>query len=149
MIEEVLQNLNWLMFFHFVGIVIGLGAVVVIDVMGFFSRKNVKKTQDTIFAHHTTKPLIWIGTIIILITWILILYRENFVFGFVEIWKSVLLGIMILNGAFLSFVISPALDKRIGVKKLLPRNLQIKIGISLVISFLSWWGFVLLTIGSV
>ena len=66
------------------------------------------------------------------------------VFGFVEIWKSVLLGIMILNGAFLSFVISPALDKRIGVRKLLPRKLQI--GIALVISFLSWWGFVLLTI---
>ncbi len=149
MLKEVLQNLNWLMFFHFVGIVIGLGSVIVIDVMGFFSRKNTKKTQDTISAHHTTKPLIWIGTIIILITWVLILYRENFVFGFVEIWKSVLLGIMILNGAFLSFVISPALDKRIGVKKLLPRNLQIKIGIALVISFLSWGSFVLLTISGI
>ncbi len=145
MFKEVLQNLDLLEFFHFVGIIIGLGAVTVIDTMGFFSRKNVKKTQDTISAHHTTKPLIWIGTIIVLVTWILILFSKNFNLGFVEIWKSVLLGIMILNGVFLSFVISPSLNKRIGVRKLLPRNLQVKIGIALVISFLSWWSFVILT----
>lgn len=143
MLKEVLQSVDWLMFFHFAGIVIGLGAVTVIDVMGFFSRKNVKKTQDTISAHHTTKPLIWIGTIIVLITWILILVRNGF--GFIENIKTVLLGIMILNGSFLSFHISPELNKLIGVKKLLPRSLQIKIGISLVISFLSWWSFVILT----
>ncbi len=146
MLKSILQNLDWLMFFHFVGIIIWLGAVSVIDTMGFFSRKDVKKTQETISAHHTTKPLIWISTIIVLATWILILFQKDFVFGFVEILKTILLGIMILNGAFLSFVISPALDKRIGVKKLLPRNLQIKIGFALVISFLSWWSFVLLTI---
>jgi len=149
MIKEVLQNLDLLKFFHFVGIVVGLGAVTIIDVMGFFSRKNVKKTQDTISAHHTTKPLIWIGTIIVLLTWILILFRGNFEFSFVEIWKSILLGVMILNGSFLSFVISPALDKRIGVKKLLPRNLQIKIAVSLIISFISWWSFVVLTTSGV
>lgn len=146
MFKEVLGNLDWLMFFHFVGIIIGLGAVIVIDTMGFFSRKSVKKTQDTISAHHTTKPLIWIGTIIIFLTWILILARMNFIFGFVEISKTILLGIMILNGVFLSFHISPELNKSIGVKKLLQKNLQIKIGISLIISFLSWWSFVILTI---
>lgn len=146
MIKEVLQNLDWLLFSHFVGIIIGLGAVTVIDVMGFFSRRNVKKTQDTIYAHHTTKPLIWIGTIIVLVTWILILFSKNFNIGFVESLKTILLGIMILNGSFLSFVISPELDKRIGVKKLLPQKLQIKVAISLVISFLSWWSFVLLSV---
>lgn len=59
---------NLLLFFHFVGIIIALGAVTVIDTMGFFSRHNKKKTQDTIFAHHTTKPLIWLGTVIVLVT---------------------------------------------------------------------------------
>ena len=136
--------LDWLLFFHFVGIIIGLGAVTVIDVMGFFSRNNVKKTQNTIFAHHVTKPLIWIGTIVVFVTWIFMLIGNSF--EGIYLWKSLLLGIMILNGCFLSFVISPALDKMIGVEKLLDRNLKIKIGISLIVSFVSWWSFVLLTV---
>ena len=131
------------LFFHFVGIIIGLGAVTVIDVMGFFARRSIKKTQETIAAHHTTKPLIWIGTIIVLISWIFILIERGF--GEIETIKSVLLVIMILNGCFLSFHISPRLDKMIGVKELLSKNLQIKIGISFVISFISWWSFVFLS----
>lgn len=136
--------LDWLLFFHFVGIIIGLGAVTVIDVMGFFSRNDVRKTQNTIFAHHITKPLIWIGTLIVFFTWIVMLVG-NFFEG-VFLWKSLLLVIMILNGCFLSFIISPKLDNMIGVKKLLNRDLKIKIGFSLIVSFVSWWTFVLLTI---
>src|SRR6056297_716997 len=131
---------NLKLFFHFVGIIIALGAVTVIDVMGFFSRKSIKKTQETIVAHHTTKPLIWVGTIIVLISWVFILIQKNF--GEIEIIKSILLVIIILNGCFLSFHISPRLSKMEGVKKLLNKSLQIKIGISLVVSLISWWGFV-------
>ncbi len=136
--------MNWILFFHLAGIVIGLGAVTVIDTMGFFSRNSKKKTQDTIAAHHTTKPLIWLGTLIILITWILILFNQGF--NLINEIKTILLGIMILNGCFLSFVISPALDKLIGKKVLLPFGIQVKIAISLVISFISWWSFVILTV---
>lgn len=133
-----------LIFFHFVGIIIGLGAVTVIDTMGFFSKKDKKKTQETIAAHHTTKPLIWLGTFIVLVTWIIMLVGHSFT-G-IYFWKSLLLVVMLINGAFLSFVISPALDRLRGVKKLLPFDLQVKIAISLVISFVSWWSFVGLTV---
>jgi len=136
--------MEWLLFFHFVGIIIGLGAVTVIDTMGFFSRKDKKKTQDTIATHHTTKPLIWLGTIIVLITWIFMLLENSF--EGIYLWKSLLLVIMLFNGAFLSFVVSPALDKLIGKNVLLPFNLQIKISISLIISFVSWWSFVALSV---
>lgn len=136
--------MNWLLFFHLAGIIIGLGAVTVIDVMGFFSRKDKKKTQDTISAHHTTKPLIWTGTIIVLITWIFML-RGNSLEG-IYLWKTLLLIVMILNGFFLSFHISPRLNRLIGKKVLLPTSLQAKITFSLVISFLSWWSFVIITI---
>ncbi len=139
--------MNWILFFHLAGIVIGLGAVTVIDTMGFFSRNSKKKTQDTIAAHHTTKPLIWLGTLIILITWILILFNQGF--NLINEIKTILLGIMILNGCFLSFVISPALDKLIGKKVLLPFGIQVKIAISLVISFISWWSFVILTVAKI
>ncbi|MCR4326999.1 MAG: hypothetical protein NUV46_00260 [Nanoarchaeota archaeon] len=136
--------MDWILFLHFVGIIIGLGAVTVIDTMGFFSRKDKKKTQETIAAHHTTKPLIWLGTIIVLITWIILSFNQELV-G-VNLWKSLLLLIMVINGSFLSFSISPALDKLIGKNILLPPGLQIKIAISLIVSFVSWWSFVALSI---
>ena len=146
MLKEVLEKVDWLLFFHFAGIIIGLGAVTVIDTMGFFSKRDKKKTQDTISAHHTTKPLIWIGTTIVLITWILILIQDGF--GFIQNIKSVLLIVMIVNGSFLSFYVSPRLDKLIGKKVILPKALQMKISINFFISFVSWWSFVILTIAS-
>ena len=76
MLNEFSQ-INWILLIHFIGIIIGLGAVTVIDTMGFVSRKNKKWTQTTIEAHHVTKPLIWIGTILVTISWILILLQEG------------------------------------------------------------------------
>lgn len=146
MINELLQ-LNWLLFFHIIGIIIGLGAVTVIDVMGFISRKNKKSTQTTIQAHHTTKPLIWIGTILVALSWIFILLEEGFTD--INITKSIILIILIFNGSFLSFHISPSLDKLADKNILLPLTLQIKITISIVISFIGWWSFVILTVAKI
>ena len=129
------------LFFHLAGLIIGLGAVTVIDVLGFTSRKSKDLTQVTISAHHVTKPLIWLGTILLIISWIF-LYQDNLVSNF----KSDLLLIMILNGIFLSFYISPGLDNLIGKNVLLSFSLQVKITISMLISFFSWWTFVVLTI---
>jgi len=137
---------NWILFIHLVGIIIGLGAVTVIDTLGFFSRKNKNLTQVTIHAHHVTKPLIWIGTLIVLFSWIFFLL-ENSLEG-IYLFKTILLGIMILNGSFLSFFISPRLNKLIDKKVLLPNRLQKMISVSLVFSFLSWWMFVFLTVSS-
>ncbi|MFA5856303.1 MAG: hypothetical protein WC867_03030 [Candidatus Pacearchaeota archaeon] len=132
---------NLALFFHIAGLIIGLGAVTVIDFLGFTSRKSKELTQVTIHAHHVTKPLIWIGTILIFISW-LFLYNGSLISNI----KSFLLIIMVLNGIFLSFYISPRLNKLIGKKELLPMPLQIKITISMIISFLCWWTFVILTV---
>lgn len=142
-----LSQINWVLFFHIAGIIIGLGAVTVIDVMGFISRKNKKHTQTTIQAHHITKPLIWIGTIIVIITWIIILINQGF--STINLTKSIVLTLLILNGSFLSFYISPRLDKLAGKNTLLPKALQNKIAISMVISFIGWWSFVILTIAKI
>lgn len=140
MLNELLQ-INWILFFHIAGIIIALGAVTVIDTLGFFSRKNKRQTQTTIQAHHTTKPLIWIGTTLVLISWFL-LYTSDLISNI----KSILLIVLIINGSFLSFHISPRLDKLAGKNILLPKELQTKIAISMIISFISWWAFVFLTI---
>jgi hypothetical protein len=142
MLEKFFQ-IDWALFFHIVGIIIGLGAVTVIDCLGFISRKDKKLTQVTIQAHHVTKPLIWLGTIIIFLSWIFIIFNE----GFTEInlVKSVILLVLIFNGVFLSFYISPRLDKLLGKNIILPRYLQNKILVSMIISFIGWWTFVFLT----
>ncbi len=132
---------NFPLFFHLAGLIIGLGAVTVIDFLGFTSRKSKDLTQVTISAHHVTKPLIWVGTILLAISWIF-LYENNVTSNL----KSILLIFMILNGIFLSFYVSPRLDKLIGKKVLLSFDLQLKITISMLISFFSWWTFVVLTV---
>jgi len=139
-----LSQINWIFFFHIAGIIIGLGAVTVIDSMGFISRKDKKWTQTTIQAHHVTKTLIWIGTILVVLSWIFILFKEGFTdLNYV---KSIILIILIFNGSFLSFFISPRLDKLAGKSTLLPKTLQNSIAISMIISFIGWWSFVVLTI---
>lgn len=128
-------------FIHLAGIIIALGAVTVIDTMGFFSRNSKEKTQHTISAHHTTKPLIWLGTILVVLGWIFLYDGSG-----LAIIKSLLMIVLLLNGSFLSFYISPRLDKLQGKKVLLPKKLQLKITASMLISFFSWWGLVLITV---
>lgn len=124
------------------GFIIGLGAVTVIDLHGFLGRKSSYWTEATIRTHKVTKPLIWVGTVLVLIGSIL-------VYGGSEIGRIqyLLLGIMVLNGLFLSFKVSPYLLKREkeGVSsRILPDSWQRKIQVSFMFSFLCWWGSVML-----
>lgn len=128
-------------FLHLAGIIIALGAVTVIDTLGFVSRNSKVWTQVTIKAHHITKPLIWLGTLFMVFSWVFIYSLSGS-----YLLKSFLILILILNGLFLSFYISPYLDKLEGRNVLLPKELQIKITISMLISFFSWWILVYLTI---
>ena len=128
-------------FIHLAGIIIGLGAVTVIDSMGFISRKSKEWTQVTIKAHHVTKPLIWLGTILMIVGWLFLYDKTN-----LATIKSFLIIIFLLNCFFLSFYISPRLDKLYNKNILLPNKLQTKIATSMIISFISWWSLVLITV---
>lgn len=129
----------------FSGFIIGLGAVIVIDLHGFFAQKSSYWTVATTRTHKVTKPLIWLGTFL-LIMGKLIGYLSQSVN--VNPYEFLLLAVLILNGCFLSFIISPYLLKKEKEGKdsdLLPSSIQNKIKISFVFSFLGWWGLVLLT----
>ena len=128
-------------FLHLAGLIIGLGAVTVIDTLGFTARKSIQGTQTTINAHHVTKPLIWLGTSLMIIGW-MFLYDGSLYANI----KTAILPILIINGGFLSTYISPRLDHHRGKKKLLPPSLQHKIATSMIISFISWWSIVILTL---
>jgi len=58
-------------------------------------------------------------------------------------------ALLVVNGSFLSFYVSPYLllqEKAGRAGELLPLVLQVKITISFLISFIGWWGSFLLLI---
>ena len=123
------------------GFVIGLGAVIVIDLLGFLGRKSSYWTEATIRTHKVTKPLIWIGVILAIIGGV-IFYR-NQSFSGIPLMHAIGALVLIVNGIFLSFYVSPFLLKREREEKqkeLLPTSLQNKIIVSLIISDICWWG---------
>lgn len=124
------------------GFIIGLGAVTVIDLHGFLGRTSGYWTEATIRTHKVTKPLIWCGMILVTLGTYL-LFCEG-VFG-IEAFRKIFIIelVMVLNGCFLSFIVSTFLLKqeREGRSQdLLPQSLQYKIAVSFVVSFISWWG---------
>lgn len=128
------------LFIFFAGFIVGLGAVTVIDWHGFLGTRSVYWTETTIRAHKVTKPLIWLGTFLA-ITGGSIFYRALPFAGIPKI-HTLLAFILVLNGCFLSFVVSPTLLRRERTghaRELLPRSLQIKIAMSFIVSFTGWW----------
>jgi hypothetical protein len=116
------------------GYIVGLGAVTVIDILGFLGRKSSYWTEATIRAHKVTKPLIWVGIFLVCLGG-LILNIPQYLF--------LIYFVLILNGLFLSFYVSPILldiEKKHKQKQLLPNSLQEKIVLSFIVSDLGWWG---------
>ncbi len=129
------------LFIMLAGFVIGLGAVTVIDIHGFLGRKSSYWTEATTRTHKVTKPLIWLGIILVIIGG-LIVYRDQPLAG-IPLAHFIIVIILILNGLFLSFSVSPMLLKREEEGKqaeLLPGKWQRKITISLIVSDIGWWG---------
>jgi len=129
------------------GFIIGLGAVTVIDLHGFLGRTSSYWTEATIRTHKITKPLIWIGIFLAIIGGF-ITYRDIGFSGTALIHTFVAF-VLILNGCFLSFWVSPQLLKREKEGKaheILPTSLQIKIAVSFVISVIGWWGSLFLLV---
>jgi hypothetical protein len=133
-------------FITIAGFIIGLGAVTIIDLHGFFGRKSSYWTEATIRTHKITKPLIWLGIILLAVGHILL-----FKIGMISCWelqiRGLLIALLIVNGIFLSFVVSPALlaqEKEGRAQELLPKVLQNKIIASFLISFFGWWVLVYL-----
>lgn len=132
--------IEYFWFLHIAGLIIGLGAVTVIDTLGYLSRESLYWTRITVGAHHVTKPLIWAGTLLLTFSW-LFLYGSASIN--VAVIKTILIFVVIINGSFLSLYVSPRLDKTRG---LFDKWLQRKVIVSMILSFVCWWSIVLITI---
>jgi hypothetical protein len=145
------SNWPWLdirsLFLHLAGFVIGLGAVTVIDIHGFLGRKSTYWTEATTRTHKVTKPLIWFGLTLAIIG-AAIFHRAEGWTTIVQI-QAIIAFVLVLNGLFLSFSVSPFMLKRELEGKsgeILPMSWQQKITVAFIISFIGWWGCLLLTV---
>jgi hypothetical protein len=142
------ESLDIIGLFIFIsGFVIGLGSVIVIDLHGFLGRKSSYWTEATIRTHKVTKPLIWLG-ITLTIVGGFILYR-NESFSGIPLIHTIGALLLVINGIFLSFYVSPFLikkEKEGKQKELLPHSLQFKIILSLIFSDVVWWGSLFLLV---
>lgn len=132
------------------GFVLGLGAVTVIDIHGFLGRHSAYWSEATIRTHKVTKPLIWIGILFVGVGG-MIFYRQQ-TLGGVLLVQAMIVCLLIANGCFLSFRVSPFLLKRERegkAKEILPGEWQRKIVVSFLISDFGWWGSLLLFVYSI
>ena len=135
------------LFIFLAGFVIGLGAVTVIDVHGFLGRRSPYWSEATTRTHKVTKPLIWVGIALALIGGFVFYWGKPFI-G-IPLLHGVIAVILILNGCFLSFSVSPFLLRRERggkAQELLPQSWQRKIMASLLVSDVGWWGGLLLLV---
>ena len=133
------------LFLIFAGFIVGLGAVTVIDLHGFLGRRSKYWTEATTRTHKITKPMIWVGVLLLSVGSTLFYIDQPFTK--LRLIQIVLLALLILNGLFLTFKISPYLLKREEQGKsdeLLPQSLQNKIIASFIFSVIGWWGEVLI-----
>lgn len=144
-------TLDFIGLFIFIsGFIIGLGAVTVIDIHGFLGRKSSYWTEATTRTHKVTKPMIWAGIVLAIIGG-LILYRDSVLTG-IPLLHAFMAFLLIANGYFLSFKVSPFLLKREKEGRsgeLLPSSWQNKIMVSLILSDILWWGGLILLVAYV
>lgn len=128
------------LFLLLAGFIIGLGAVTVIDLHGFLGRKSEYWTEATTRTHKITKPLIWLGIFLVIIGGSIFYRNENF--SGIPLYQSILILVLMLNGIFLSFRVSPFLldrERQGRSSELLPDDWQRKIMLSFLFSFFGWW----------
>ncbi len=135
------------LFLFIAGFIIGLGAVTVIDIHGFLGRTSSYWTEATTRTHKVTKPLIWAGIILALVGGFIFYQGESF--SGIPLIHAIIALALIINGCFLSFVVSPFMLKREREGRsgeLLPQSWQMKIMASLIVSDIGWWGGLVLLV---
>jgi prepilin signal peptidase PulO-like enzyme (type II secretory pathway) len=135
------------LYLHLAGFVIGLGAVTVIDLHGFLGRRSSYWTEATTRTHKVTKPLIWAGLILAMLGAAMLHSQSDW--SKILLVQAIIAALLVLNGLFLSFWVSPFLlerERQGQASELLPDSWQKGITVAFIISFVGWWGELFLTV---
>jgi membrane protein YdbS with pleckstrin-like domain len=138
------------LFVTIAGLIIGIGAVTVIDIIGFLGRKSGYWSEAAIRVHKVTKPMIWIGMALVFLG--AVLMKNQYLISAPEynLWLQIMV-VLIINGFFLSFFISHDLQHHESkglASHILPKKMQNKILVSFGVSFVGWWSLVFLFINT-
>jgi hypothetical protein len=130
-----------------VGFIVGLGAVTVIDIHGILGKFSAYWRAAAVRTHKVTMPLIWLGSLLVGVGYVLSALQ-----GVDVSWLWYIYAILILNGSFLTFVISPKLisNEKAGKPEAeLPNSWQRLVILSTIISFTGWWSSLYIYLGAV
>ncbi len=143
---------------HLIGLVFGLGGVTATDALslyGFIKPQSLKKHVDS---YTILSLIIWVGLFLLIVSGIALIYISKIEIGgdlasnmyelplksSAYIFMLALNGVIILNGLFLNFKVTPAFKNAVELEDFTATSeykRALKLGvISGGISFLSWWG---------
>jgi hypothetical protein len=133
-----------LLFGHLIGLVIGFGAVIVIDTFGLLwvvklwnvDLKLVRRVAEI------TQRLIWLGFVLLVATGIPMLVMKGTVSDLTKI-KLFLVLMVGFNGVFLHFI-KKSLDALGEAVENVPSKIVFRITLASTISQLGWWGATLI-----
>lgn len=143
---------EWIRFFHIAGSIIAIGSVVAADIALIWLKFKPNEAKTLAKISPLFSLQIWIGLLILSISGLLLYLPraglENYnIFQF----KMLLVLIVFLNGIFLNLWVTPKFKKLVpdwnannteGVNRV--RTFTIIAGISTTISFIAWWGIIIL-----
>jgi len=136
-----IQTYHVLAFIHLISLIMGFGAVIVIDTFGLLWVMNKIKLQTVNQTANITQRLIWIGWLGLVITGtILVLMRGSISnITMVKVFFVAMLGV---NGIFLH-LIKKNFDKLKDLENI-PAIYKFRIALTSVISQLGWWGAIVI-----
>lgn len=125
-----------LLFIHLVSLVIGFGAVIVIDTFGLLWLLKKAKLSFVQQVANTTQPLIWIGWSLLVLTGIPLLIMKGGVSGLsmIKIFAVLMLGV---NGIYLH-IIKKSMDS-INENSVMPALAKFRITLASFVSQVGWW----------
>ncbi len=131
-----IETYHVLLFIHLVSIVIGFGAVMVIDTFGLLWIFKKVKLSFVNKVANVTQPLIWIGWTTLVLTGIPLIFLKESISGLsiVKIFFVLMLG---LNGIFLH-TIKKSMDS-IADDMPLPSLIKFRMALASFISQVGWW----------
>lgn len=129
------------LFIHLISLVVGFGAVVVIDTCGFLWLIKKIKLSFVEKVARITQPLIWTGWSFLVLSGIPLIIMKGTISGLttIKIFLVLLLG---LNGLYLH-IIKKGL-KGVTNNDNIPKILKFRITFATTISQIGWWGAIII-----
>lgn len=147
-ISFISQYSSWTRFFHIAGAIIAVGSVIAADILLIWLKFKPQEAQTVAKISPLLSLQIWFGLILLSISGLFMFLQQEGVenYSLFQV-KMLLVLVVFLNGVFLNLWVTPKF------KELTPewsantdrvKQFTLIAGISTAISFIAWWGIIIL-----